>query len=399
MELRQLSYFTTIVNEGNISQAAKKLNISQPPLSHQMKLLEAELGVTLFERGSRRIRLTPAGKTFYDRALAILDLSQAARTELTAQKQEIQGVVRLGIISSAVEFVTRHYLAPFRRAYPKALFELHESNSYHLLDLLHSNQIDLAVIRTPFAKAGLEMQTLPPEAFLAIGREMIWSHYKECPNALLTDIPASEPQKSHTPTSLPLSALTRAPLILYRRWQPLILGYFEEQALEPNIVCIADDARTALLWASEGLGIALAPESALCLNSDPALIRRIITQPQIHSSICLVKRKERSLSLVGNAFFPKFPCHQLFHKEGADSLLLRQKQPQLLPIHRRKIRPLPPMKRKKSAVNEPIFVYCRCFYASFVPLFFRSRITRTTISAANPTPVPTQPLAVIPAAR
>ena len=58
MELRQLSYFTTIVNEGNISQAAKKLNISQPPLSHQMKLLEAELGVTLFERGSRRIRLT-----------------------------------------------------------------------------------------------------------------------------------------------------------------------------------------------------------------------------------------------------------------------------------------------------------------------------------------------------
>lgn len=69
MELRQLSYFTTIVNEGNISQAAKKLNISQPPLSHQMKLLEAELGVTLFERGSRRIRLTPAGKTFYDRRL------------------------------------------------------------------------------------------------------------------------------------------------------------------------------------------------------------------------------------------------------------------------------------------------------------------------------------------
>ena len=214
MELRQLSYFTTIVNEGNISQAAKKLNISQPPLSHQMKLLESELGVTLFERGSRRIRLTPAGKTFYDRALAILDLSQAARTELTAQKQEIQGVVRLGIISSAVEFVTRHYLAPFRRSYPKALFELHESNSYHLLDLLHSNQIDLAVIRTPFAKAGLEMQTLPPEAFLAIGREMIWSHYQECPNALLTDIPASEPQKSHTPTSLPLSALTRDGILL-----------------------------------------------------------------------------------------------------------------------------------------------------------------------------------------
>lgn len=95
MELRQLSYFTTIVNEGNISQAAKKLNISQPPLSHQMKLLEEELGVTLFERGSRRIRLTPAGKTFYDRALAILDLSQAARTERLHRNRRFRALCAL----------------------------------------------------------------------------------------------------------------------------------------------------------------------------------------------------------------------------------------------------------------------------------------------------------------
>ena len=317
MELRQLSYFTTIVNEGNISQAAKKLNISQPPLSHQMKLLEEELGVTLFERGSRRIRLTPAGKTFYDRALAILDLSQAACTELTAQKQEIQGTIRLGIISSAIEFVTRNYLAPFRRSYPKAVFELYESNSYHLLDLLRSNQIDLAVIRTPFAKAGLEMQVLPPDPFLAIGRAEVWEQYQNqnCRHSLPIDVPipdtapASVPHKAsqkELPRKLPLSALAHAPLILYRRWQPLILGYFEEQALEPHIVCTADDARTAILWASEGLGIALAPESALCSNTDPALLRRTVTQPPIHSSICLVKRKERSLSLVGDAFYQSF---------------------------------------------------------------------------------------------
>ena len=82
MELRQLHYFVTIVNEGNISQAAKRLHISQPPLSHQMKLLEEELGVTLFERGSRRIRLTLPGKALYEKALAILDLSALAKTEI-----------------------------------------------------------------------------------------------------------------------------------------------------------------------------------------------------------------------------------------------------------------------------------------------------------------------------
>lgn len=298
MELRQLSYFTTIVNEGNISQAAKKLNISQPPLSHQMKLLEEELGMTLFERGSRRIRLTPAGKIFYDRALEILDLSRAACKELTAQKLEIQGTIRLGIISSAIEFATRQYLAPFRRSYPKAVFELYESNSYHLLDLLRSNQIDLAVIRTPFAKNDLEMQMLPPDPFLAIGRKEVW-----------TDNQGTSP--SDGSAAIPLSALSHKPLIIYRRWQSQILGHFEELALEPHIVCTADDARTAILWASEGLGIALAPESALCSNTDPALIHRTITDPQIYSSICLVKRKKRSLSLVGDTFYQSF--HPTFY--------------------------------------------------------------------------------------
>lgn len=301
MELRQLTYFTTIVNEGNISQAAKKLSISQPPLSHQMKLLEEELGVTLFERGSRRIRLTPEGKTFYDRALMILDLSQTARTELTIQKQEIQGTLRLGIISSAVEFTTINYLAPFRKTYPKTIFEIHESNSYHLLDLLHSNQIELAVIRTPFAKSGIEMQSLPPEPFLAIGCENAWNY---CKNS-----PATETLEKHAQldsNSIPLSSLSSAPLILYRRWQSQILGCFEEQALKPDIICTADDARTALLWASEGLGIALVPESVLCMNSNASLKQKIIVQPQIHSGICLVKRKERSLSLVGDAFYQSF---------------------------------------------------------------------------------------------
>ncbi len=299
MELRQLSYFTTIVNEGNISQAAKKLSISQPPLSHQMKLLEEELGATLFERGSRRIRLTPEGKTFYERALMILDLSQTARTELTIQKQEIQGTLRLGIISSAVEFTTINYLAPFRKAYPKTIFDIHESNSYHLLDLLHSNQIDLAVIRTPFARSGLEVQALPPEPFLAIGCENIWKYCKNPPKKETTGI------QSQLET-IPLCDLASAPLILYRRWKSHVLSCFEEQALEPNIICTADDARTSLLWASEGLGLALVPESVLCMNSNTSLKCKIIVQPQIHSGICLVKRKERSLSPVGDTFYRHF---------------------------------------------------------------------------------------------
>ena len=91
MDLRQLSYFTAIVDEGSISAAAKKLHISQPPLSNQMKSLEAELGVTLFERGLRSITLTDAGKLMYERANTILDMASAAKMEIDSLGNGLRG--------------------------------------------------------------------------------------------------------------------------------------------------------------------------------------------------------------------------------------------------------------------------------------------------------------------
>lgn len=74
MDLKQLKYFVTVAEEGTISAAAKKLFMSQPPLSIQMKLLEQELGCPLFERGQKHIRLTDTGKLLYDRAQNILKM-------------------------------------------------------------------------------------------------------------------------------------------------------------------------------------------------------------------------------------------------------------------------------------------------------------------------------------
>ena len=78
MDLKQLKYFVTVAEEGTISAAAKKLFMSQPPLSTQMKLLEQELGCPLFERGQKHIRLTDTGKLLYDRAQNILKMEAKA---------------------------------------------------------------------------------------------------------------------------------------------------------------------------------------------------------------------------------------------------------------------------------------------------------------------------------
>ncbi len=309
MELRQLRYFITVVNEGTISLAARRLHLSQPPLSHQMKLLEEELGVTLFERGSRHIRLTLPGKAFYERALAILDLSELAKSEIVSLDQEIAGTIKLGIISSAAEFITSRFLAPFQKESPQVTLEVSESNTFHLLELLHMNQIDLAIVRTPFSRRALDCIALPPDPFIAAARPPYLEAADRTGESGTDGAPADTETFSGSggpPPGLSLAQFAASPLILYRRWEPLILNYFDEIAVQPRIACVTDDARTAILWAREGAGIALVPRSALYLTRDPQLVCREITAPRLSSSICLVRRQEKIVSLAAAAFYERF---------------------------------------------------------------------------------------------
>ena len=91
MNLKQLEYFIAIADGGSISAAARSLHISQPPLSTQMHLLEDELGQILFDRGPRSIRLTEAGRLFYERAQNILDMAAAAKKDLEQLGQGAAG--------------------------------------------------------------------------------------------------------------------------------------------------------------------------------------------------------------------------------------------------------------------------------------------------------------------
>lgn len=283
MELRQLHYFITIANEGTISSAAKRLHISQPPLSHQMKLLEEELGVTLFERGARSIRLTIAGQVLYEKAAAILDLTRQAREETSSLEHEVAGTLKLGLVSSAGEFALQTLFSPFLKAYPKVVFDIHEANSYHLLELVNAGLIDLALVRTPFSAAGLNCLTFAPEPFLAVGQEAFFKDFA----------PEEE---------LALEQLIHFPLIIYKRWEALIMDYYTKASLQPHILCKNDDARTSVLWARAGLGVALVPASALRSDPAPGLIHKTITDSFLHSSICLIHKENKHIPHTARAF-------------------------------------------------------------------------------------------------
>ncbi len=241
MDFKQLTYFYTTVQEGNISKAAQRLHISQPPLSTKLKDLEEELGLTLFERGSRKIELTQAGRIFYARTASILELMDLAIKELDDYKQGKMGTLRIGIISSISSTLINEWLHEFHKCYPNIQFNIFEGNTYEQLEKLRNNLIELAIVRTPFSADDLEC-TLRKEHVFAVGTPEFF-------------------QGITTPT-VTLKEICQKPLILYRRWENVIWHICQSEHLTPQIFCMNDDARTTASMTNAGLGIGIIPESA-----------------------------------------------------------------------------------------------------------------------------------------
>lgn len=282
MDFKQLTYFATTVQEGNISKAAKRLNISQPPLSTKLKELEVELGVTLFERGSRKIELTQAGRIFYARATSILELMDLAKKEMTDYNLGKIGTLRIGIISSIGSTLINRWFTEFHELYPEICFNVFEGNTYEQLEKLRSNLIEMAIVRTPFSADDLEATVLRKEQVYAVG------HAK-----YFTDIETS---------SVALSDIYNKPLILYRRWEKVVRSICLEASLTPYIFCMNDDARTTISMTNSGLGIGIIPESALSLVSDSA-VKKKLSDHDLESTICLLRNPNSYLSTVVESFY------------------------------------------------------------------------------------------------
>ena len=240
MEIRQLEYFREIATTGSINEAARRLNMSQPPLSYQMKQLEAELNVTLFERNRTGVTLTEAGKLLYERAENLLNFVNSTKQEVaeTGKKQ----VLRIGMTPTTVGTMMP-FISEFARKNPDVNFEVHDGITYTLYHYLMDGIVDVAVVRTPLRLDGVEYTELHQEPMIAV-------------------IPTE--MRLEREGGLYLTDLMDSPLILYRRYEKFILEAFAAQGLDPDIFCLCDDARGAMLWVREGLAVAVFPESMRC---------------------------------------------------------------------------------------------------------------------------------------
>jgi len=286
MDIKQLTYFVTIAEEGTITNAANKLHMAQPPLSTQLKVLEDELGIKLIERGARKIKLTDAGKILYKRAKNILEITNSTTKEIEEFRKGVQGTLRLGTISSSGTALLIKRIIEFNKKYPNIKFEIYEGNTYELIEKINSGIIEVGIVRTPFNSKNFECLFLETEPMVAV----MSSNYN------------FENKKDE----ILLDDLKDMPLILYRRFEKILLAEFQELGLEPNIFCVNDDARTTILWAKAGLGIGIVPKSAIDFDFMDNIKYKEISNDTLRTQISAIWIKERYLSMAAKKFLEFF---------------------------------------------------------------------------------------------
>ena len=281
MDIRQLRYFTTVVEEGTVSAAAKVLFMSQPPLSAQIQALERELGVALVDRSGRQMRPTEAGRILYARARDILDVCASVKSEMEDIRKGAAGAMRLGVVSSICGSFLFQWMKDFCSGHPGVRLELWEADTYRLLEMVQNRQVELAFVRTPFAAPELTVLPLRREPLCAVG---------------LPDFLGSTPIDG-----ISLLELSKHSLLIYRRWEQILLSAFQKEGLMPDIFCIGDDSRTILSLAKAGFGVGVVPLSILEENIGSLLYRRIL-HPELISDICAVYRKGTYMPRITQLF-------------------------------------------------------------------------------------------------
>ena len=245
VELRHLRYFRTVATELHFGRAAEKLHIAQPPLSHQIRQLESELGFELFHRTKRSVTLTPAGQAFLLQVDRIFQqLAQAIEIGRKTSRGEL-GQISIGFVGSATYNILPALLQQFRDLYPAVQIELHELTTDRQLIWLREGRIDLGLMRPPIIEPGVSSEVIFQES-------------------LVVALPVAHPLA--TMTAIDLALLAEAKFILFPRqlapglYDPIIT-LCQAAGFSPQVVQECVQMQTIVSLVSANLGVSILPAS------------------------------------------------------------------------------------------------------------------------------------------
>lgn len=251
MELRHLRYFVAVAEELHFGRAARRLHISQPPLSQQVRALERELGVELFVRAGRRVELTHAGRMFLERAQqTLLGADEAVEAARRAGRGEI-GRLAIGFIHAATYRLLPEILRVFRAHMPKVELSLIEMPGSEQMLALNDGGIDVGFLRPPIANAAFDAHLLLREPLIA---GLPRRHGLAAGGEIALRALAAEPFVMYTPGRSPLYGQ--------------VLSACEKAGFVPRVVQHSMHIMTLIGLVRSGIGIALLPRSASAVRMD-----------------------------------------------------------------------------------------------------------------------------------
>ncbi|MEJ7932319.1 LysR family transcriptional regulator [Ramlibacter sp. AN1015] len=246
MELRLLRYFVAVAEELNLSRAAVRLHLSQPPLTRQIRQLEKEVAARLFERNARGVELTDAGRLFLEDARNILDMVSRASERATSAHHGHIGRLHVAVFGSVMFDRLPLLLAQFRSDHPGVELVFHTMNKGDQIEALRQGRIHAGFSRLTANYPDIATQTLQHER-------------------LFVALPADHRLLQRT--RLGIKDLAGCPLVLFAsgprpNFTDVVFSLFERHGLRPTLAQTVEDAVTGIALVAAGFGACLVPESA-----------------------------------------------------------------------------------------------------------------------------------------
>lgn len=264
MDIKRLKLFVAVAEELNILKAANRMNISQPPLTRHIKLLEEELKTLLFIRTARGVELTEAGSVLLEEARNLISLSELAAERTFKAGQGLLGRIDVGLFSSAVFGVIPKILLAFRQAFPDVTMVMHSLNKSQQIEALRQRRLTIGFNRFFETMDDLAVEQIHTESlFIAINR--------------------SDPLAKKK--TVPWRDLALHPLVLFPStarpsFIDQVIDICISDGFKPNVVQEVGDAMNALALVASGFGMAIIPESATNMKIPNVVYRPLTRNPE-----------------------------------------------------------------------------------------------------------------------
>ncbi|UYZ20043.1 LysR family transcriptional regulator [Mesobacillus jeotgali] len=280
MDIRQMRYFIAIAEERNITAAAHRLHMSQPPLSLQLKQMEEELGVLLVERHGKKLELTDKGQLLYRHALNIVHAFEEVKNELQETDEGRKGNLSVGINTLSVpEFPD--WLEAFHSSFPLVYLRIVQNDSAYLAELVKNRTIELGLVRLPLANQDLNYLHLYNESFVFVCRQ---NGQEKISIKEISDYPLI------LPSTEGLGSFN------------IIHDAFTKVQLPLQVICECSDMNVLMQLVYSGIGSTIVPESVFQSYGYSNLFARKISDAELVSSVGLIWLKQHHLSRPARNF-------------------------------------------------------------------------------------------------